>query len=388
MLESVYIDNFRCLTKLDLQLDRISLFVGTNGTGKSTVFDALERLRKFIVDGAPCKDLFPYTHVTRWEVGTSRLARPQTFKLRIRSGADCFEYVLRVAHESDSPARGDTPYVRSECLACNGEDVYRTPPALPLPGQEHAEPSVDRSRSALAGQGNREDDERIQRFRERMSRLIVVRMNPFAMSAVVGGGVGEPSADLTDFAGWYHDHHATGQAEKTQVQTKLHAALSKALSEMFEGYSDTYFSPDAEGRWVLQLAFNPPAADTRVPAYRLDELSDGQRALLALYAIMYFAEATAAREDDVTLCIDEPDNFIALPEIEPWLSELEDICTDGPVQALLISHHPELLNRLASSSGIWFSRDRNGPVRIEPVEDSDGTGLAVSELYARGWLND
>lgn len=52
--------------------------------------------------------------------------------------------------------------------------------------------------------------------------------------------------------------------------------------------------------------------------YSLSELSDGQRYLLALYMILHFLMAKGH-----TVFIDEPDNFISLREIQPWLLAAE-----------------------------------------------------------------
>jgi len=87
------------------------------------------------------------------------------------------------------------------------------------------------------------------------------------------------------------------------------------------------------------------------------------------------------------ICIDEPENFLALPEIQPWLTHLHDLCGDGGLQALLISHHPELIDYMASSSGFWLDRLYNGPVRIKRITE-EGIGMPISELIARGWIHE
>ena len=67
------------------------------------------------------------------------------------------------------------------------------------------------------------------------------------------------------------------------------------------------------------------------------EVSEGQRALIALYMLVY-----CALTPDRTLLIDEPDNFIALAEIQPWLMKLLDRVDETNGQVILVSHHPEL----------------------------------------------
>ena len=49
MLKRIYIDNFRCLVNFELNVDAINLFLGGNGSGKSTVFEALRKIQNFIL---------------------------------------------------------------------------------------------------------------------------------------------------------------------------------------------------------------------------------------------------------------------------------------------------------------------------------------------------
>jgi hypothetical protein len=105
-----------------------------------------------------------------------------------------------------------------------------------------------------------------------------------------------------------------------------------------------------------------------------------------LYTLIYCTQS-----EDYTLCIDEPENFLALPEIQPWLLQLYDSCDEGKLQTLLISHHPVLINYLlASPIGYWFERQSNTPVRVKKIsnKEADNSGLAISELIERGWLYD
>lgn len=43
----------------------------------------------------------------------------------------------------------------------------------------------------------------------------------------------------------------------------------------------------------------------------------------------------------------EPENFLALPEIQPWLLQMADKVEQEACQIFFISHHPELINYLA-----------------------------------------
>ena len=132
-------------------------------------------------------------------------------------------------------------------------------------------------------------------------------------------------------------------------------------------------------RYLLETRFQYEGLKN-VVNYALNELSDGQRALLALYTLLEFA-----RENYTVVCLDEPDNFIALPEIQPWLTALYDLCNENGTQGILISHHPEVID-LLSSHAVWMERSNGLATRLTPLPESGEDTLKVSEVIARRWV--
>ena len=90
-------------------------------------------------------------------------------------------------------------------------------------------------------------------------------------------------------------------------------------------------------------------------------------------------------KENRTVCIDEPDNFVALREIQPWLVNAKDAVEDNDSQLWVISHNPELIDYLAADHGVQFYRDEGGPVRTRRFEWKDSDVLKPSEIVARGW---
>ncbi|MFW6106856.1 MAG: AAA family ATPase [bacterium] len=114
---------------------------------------------------------------------------------------------------------------------------------------------------------------------------------------------------------------------------------------------------------------------------RLDEISDGQRALIALYALVRLVSGQG-----YTLWLDEPDNYVALAEIQPWLMELADACGEEVPQAVLCSHHPELIDYLGGDRGLVFKRESSGATVVRPAcELAVEGGPKLSEVITRGW---
>jgi ATPase subunit of ABC transporter with duplicated ATPase domains len=120
--------------------------------------------------------------------------------------------------------------------------------------------------------------------------------------------------------------------------------------------------------------------EAQVGLPELSELSDGQRALIMLYALLHFS-IRAGR----TVFIDEPDNYLSLAEIEPWLNAAIDALDESDGQLIIVSHHPELIDRLVRRHGVVFTRDGGGPVRVVPYEEDPDASLPPSEEFARGW---
>ena len=140
------------------------------------------------------------------------------------------------------------------------------------------------------------------------------------------------------------------------ISQRLAESLRQDVLDGFLGYR---FSHQGEGAYNLKFEFGYPDSDSvresKGFSLGLDQLSTGQRTLVALFTILH-----AAVGPDLTLCIDEPDNYIALREIQPWLVELTDKVRDSGGQCLLISHHPELIDYLAADYGTRFFRENGG----------------------------
>ena len=111
-----------------------------------------------------------------------------------------------------------------------------------------------------------------------------------------------------------------------------------------------------------------------------DQLSDGQRALIALYGLIFLRE-----DRRVFLFIDEPDNYLTLREIQPWLAAAVERCGASLEQIVVVSHHPVMIDYMAGAGGRWFSRHGDGPVRASTEPRYAVDGLSLSETVARGW---
>lgn len=369
MLTRISIDNYKCYSNFELTIDRLSLLLGPNGAGKSTLFEVLAKLQA-LVGGSRADTIFFASELTRWTT-----LNTQRFELEIAENGDQYRYEVGLRFGTEEIPTVILDYERlwfDKKPLLQFEDgtvqLYRDDHTI------HAQYPLDPSQSAVTLVPYRKEFERINRFRRRIFQMIIVQLVPPAME---GDSEREnPILELRsrNFVSWYR------AVSKDQGFV---AGLTQQLQEVLPGFSHFVWLAYGEHRQALIAKFIAES-DRRVTYdYAFHQLSDGQRMLVGLYALLLFAGSTGH-----VLCIDEPDNFLALPEIQPWLINLFDRTTDGAFQALVITHHPETINYLAASQGIWFERRPNGSIGAKPIlpESTEG-GLSVAELITRGWLH-
>src|SRR5208283_5210153 len=96
MIRRVYIDNYKCLTPIDVQLDELTLLLGPNGVGKTSILDVMFALRQLLAGIAKVtdRDVFPPRTLTRWEGRDV-----QVFELEAELGGEVLTYRLEVQHD-------------------------------------------------------------------------------------------------------------------------------------------------------------------------------------------------------------------------------------------------------------------------------------------------
>ena len=230
--------------------------------------------------------------------------------------------------------------------------------------------SADWSESALARVAPRADNTRLTSFMEFMKGIIVCGIDPPGFRTESRDESRIPRRNAHNFADWYR--------HVVQERPDLIPSFTNTLRAVIDGLHAIRLEKVGQDTRALMVVFDEGGKRYEL---RLDEISDGQRALITLYAFVYLTEGQRH-----TLFLDEPDNYVALPEIQPWLMALADACGEAVPQVVVCSHHPELIDYLGGESGLLLQRESSGVVTVRKpeVEKLDG-GLKLSELIARGW---
>jgi predicted ATPase len=383
MLTRIYIDNFRSFVNFEYRPERKQLLLGPNGSGKSSLLDAIRYVKRFI-EG----DENPFTQSTRTRWQDKPL---QVVEIEALLDAKKYEYRVEIGFRPETRQAS----VNLESLKVSGATVFGLANGEIRffsngSGEGTAVP-LETTRSAL--HLSQLSNSHVRRFVEWMDSVHCFRIDEYhdAMVEAADSEERQPDYELENIAGWYR--HLVGACPVENVK------FLESMKSALDGFQTLRFASEEDGVRKLRADFavaedgRSHAASTGqvVPGVRhlvvpwvmscaLSELSDGQRCLLSLYMILHFLIAKGH-----TVFIDEPDNFIALREIQPWLLKAEEAVEDHHGQLILISHHPEILNQWATSYGLRFFREDNGHVRTQKFKSGSDGSLPPAETIARGW---
>jgi predicted ATPase len=229
----------------------------------------------------------------------------------------------------------------------------------------------DWTQSGVAVLQPRNDNKKLTRFRRELAKIVVAFPDPLRMSSESRQEESTLSRFMENYASWYRYVSQEHQGAMVNLFTELKQVLS--------GFHSFSMREAGEAR-VLKVLMELPGGEGRPLVYDFRELSDGQRVLIALYTLLF-----GLGDQGVSLFLDEPDNYVALREIQPWLTALTDAAGRGIEQVALISHHSEIIDYLALESGRWFERDGETPARVSDHPKAEVNALKVSEVIARGW---
>lgn len=367
MIDSIFIDNYKCFSNFQYEPGAIELFFGDNGTGKSSLFDIVRKLKQLVVEGKSTLEVFQRQDLCKWD---SR--RTQSFEIGLQGEGGGYSYKLQIEFEKGSVKNR----IVNEEITFEDKMLYQFDGAKAHLFRDDGSPgpqfNYSWNTSLIATLPEVPENKRLSWFRRRLSTTFVFDPDPRRMSAQSDSEVEVPDFHMRNLSSWLR-HLSLEDMEATR---KILDSLKDALT----GLRNLRHTTTDQGVRVFELQFDFSSEGDSSFWLPFDALSDGQRQLVALYAI----EQTMLKAN-CTVCIDEPDNFIALREIQPWLTAVRDAVDDGDSQLWIISHNPELIDYLAPDCGVLFYREDGGPVRTKRFDGKQENVLRPSQILARGW---
>lgn len=372
MISRVFIDNYKCFCNSEILLPAGNILVsGANGVGKTTFFDVLEVLRNVICRGA---DVNSDVHLlgdtyTRWKPKGG--VQSQRFELSLKGNGGEYAYELVV----DNGGKQGMSRISTERLLYDNKPIfaYGDSNVHLFDNDTYIEKvsfGSDWSKSFISSVVDRHENSKLIWFRNWMDKSIVLNPNPWHIQSAASTESRFLDRTMSNFAQWFR------YLKQVSPDSK-YSELLQDLKFALHGFQGLRFVDIGDSAKELKIQMSEGE-------YSLKELSEGQRLIIALYTAFHFAMLEGG-----VFCIDEPDNFLGLGEIEPLVATLLDD-DDSYGQRIVSSHHPEFYNRVQHGHGLYFCRKQeidDSATRVKPFESVFGghSGIDVSEVVARGW---
>ena len=180
MIKRLYIDNFKSLVNFELNLQELTLLLGPNGVGKTSVLDVAFALRQLLagVSKVTDKGIFPTSTLTRWQKRNF-----QVFELDLVLEGHNYRYRLEVNHDPINRRA----QIEREQLELQGSPLFQFEQGeVQLFRDDYSSgPKFggDRSESALARVPPRHDNTHLTRFLDFMRNIIVCGLYPASFKA-------------------------------------------------------------------------------------------------------------------------------------------------------------------------------------------------------------
>ena len=366
MLKRLHVDNVRCLTNFEIEPEVVTGLVGPNGGGKSTILDVLLALRGILVVGNEVEEHFPVWTSTRWD---SRIE--QRVELDVEAVGVPFSYSLIIGHGKESGAA----IIEEERLTSKGDLLYEIADGQVRIFDDEAtsEPRAtfpfNAKRSFLPMLESHDDNQRIALFKQWLSGVLLFQLQPFEVEG-------------------YSEQESTGLSVSADNFVSYFRVLAQEQPEVI-GRIVEDLRPTIPGLTAIRLVQLGPSSkglhlNCKLSRQEFDltvlDLSEGQRVLLVLYTILHALGGRAS-----LLVFDEPDNYVAQSEIQPWLSAIRDAMVETGLGTLMvISHHPEVVDYLAADQTLYIWREDEGPSRVQTALVDRNQGVTLSQWLKLG----
>ncbi len=395
MIKSLHIQNFKCLRDVKVELKPLTVLIGKNDTGKSSMLDALFMLGRIAAgDLEAFRGAFAVTQlawrgvqppVIRWDVElapSGQLAVPSTTTYAI---------ALRARDEWGYPE------VESEKLTIDGSKVVaerRTVQSAPHQYLEEGSSTLSMpagsSGNATALAAARRDGRfpligGVSRF---LSSSIKYRLDPYWVTKPSGfdedAGFDEDPRLRHDGYGLPAVLEALLGSRRThfdEIERELRAAIPQVATVQLKPWKET----DGTGRITkrgraVHFELKGGGFEISTPL-----ASNGLIAFLAYLTLVHSPSHPSV------ILIEEPENGIHPRQLERLIGLFRKLTETSklPPQIVLSTHSPYLLDWVPASNVLVFGRRDNGESVVAPLATLPGVKERISGGFTVGelWYN-
>jgi predicted ATPase len=374
-LERIRIQNFKAVANSDqLPLTALTAFIGNNGSGKSSVIEALQTLQRLITDGldAAMQVFKGMEHVKHKSAARTRQRLTQT-------GEPVGVSPLWIELRGSVQVGGDGPRWRK---------TFTSQTAL-LDRKRFNEYFVQRDEVTLGRQRIHFPaaliEDRVADQAERLSRSIGPFIRRWQFLSLDPSRMGDPSPTRRAYSSFLLDPNGGNLADYLWHLVKDHG---KEGTQAWDGIVEAL-------RFVLPYAERVESAQTielerrsyvhlaergfEIPGWML---STGTMRVLALLAVFRHPDPPPL------ICIEEIENGLDPRTLRLVVNEIQSLVESKRSQVILTTHSPYLLDMLPLSSVLMTQRTPKGVTFTRPADNKAvkkwAGDFAPGQLYMMG----
>ena len=364
MLERLKVHGFRTLVDTEIRFDPLTIMIGKNGVGKTTILDSLQLLGNFSRGGIN-RAFGPPPWSLSWQRTKGKGYIPVRFEVQVRT-EERYNYVLSLSEKAGTPLVTEERLMRADdnfTVSSLGPGNQPQSGTILNPAKDPHQPAIEQVSGILKS-------------------VISYELNPALIEQP-----NDPEHDYVSREGF----GIAGVLANMKDSDRESFLRLQARLRRFRPETDSIEVWSSAGKVVWGL--RDKGQEYPFPAVHL---SWGDRQLMGLLCILYVTApgATIAIEE-----IDRGFNPTRYSEVIEVLSEAayDGLDGRGRVQVVVTTHSPSFLNRLDDRLGEirLVTRVAEGATIVNPLLDltrermgTDAPDSSVGELWESGLLED
>lgn len=360
MIHRLYIHNFRCLENftLDLAAHPSALLIGRNGSGKTTVVDALAVLQRICRGPNRVREV-----IAPRDFPWHRKDLPMRFEADFSMGDRRFRYSVSF----EWPQGFFEARISEESLSCDGQQIFsREGGQVDL--TNGATFGLDWHVFALPVINERPPSTLIQEVRSFFAGMILLSPVPQDITGFSQIPITEMDSRGVEYASCLRS--------LLQRKPKAYSALESFIRNVLPDFSSIEnVERGQEGGSQLVVSFEHPET-RRIFTLDFDDLSAGEKC----YFLLAYIIAEQSVGQSVVCLWDEPDTHLSLSEVGQFIMSLRKIASRGG-QFIATTHHPEAIRRFSDENTFVLSRKSHlDPTVIKPLSAHNHSGDLIDAL--------
>lgn len=384
MIKKIHIENFRHFENVKFcPNEHTSLLCGLNGAGKSTIVEIINRLKSFLVYGAPIDSLFTEKDVPKWIIANLKEHAIRSSELKNKNSEYINVLYKKINGEESNHYINKVwcyfPKVYIKFLDGNTVFEYTIMGGFFLTDDDELSCRVFEALDVNSKAAYRSVAGNIEVLLEKgktkflsNSALSGIRLASNQYK-VLGNFIAFVKDSLFAFS--INPYNIDGHFEKVNSSIEMDGAnfpswfawnVSKSLSKMalclaeykafIPGFSEMTFDLS---RIPVILYVNIILSKEKNYQLPFASLSHGQKILCVLHTAIKIAPHGSS------IFIDEFENFLAPTELVPLYSAMQDAYEERSIQFILVSHHQKTLNWFRDCAFVMTFSKGKSSVQIE-----------------------